>query len=478
MDRNILKFTALLSAAAFLFTGCESKSKDTVPTAKVEEYSKNDLYKTVSVDGTVESTDKDTAITTELVEYKVKALNYKVGDTVNAGDIVCELDTTDLEKEIADLESNISNTDVLSDYQFQQYQKALENAKKSGELQLSQARKEIDDANAEYSRKKDEYNKNIQLYNNLNAAAEENKNAAQNCSDPQQAESYYAQYQENIRAASEAMNAYESAYSEMLTAENSIASCQNNYDSVKLSTDNDIEQAKYKIDTYSISSGNTSENKEKLDRLKRSLENSKIKAIKSGVVSTVTAEVGKICSNGAVMTTQSTSDICIHVTIKEEDLLSVKSGMKALVTTSATGNKEFEGTVDRILDIKSQDGFDGYITINDTDDFRIGMTTKVKIVTTDESDVLSVNNISLFTNDDGKTCVYEAVKQSNDSYTVTETVVSIQTKTPKYTEITADSLQEGDLILTDPKKHSDGDKVQISKAEKKSETGEDNARTE
>ncbi len=478
MNRKILKITALLSAAAFMFTGCESKATGNVPTAKVEEYSRNDLYKTVSVDGTVESTDNDTAITTELVEYKVKALNYKVGDTVNAGDIVCELDTTDLEKEITDLESIISNTDLLSDYQFQQYQKELENAKKSSELQLSKARKDIDDANAEYERKKEEYNKNIDLYNSFNAAAEENKNAAQNCSDPGQAEIYYAQYQQDKEAASEAMSAYETAYSEMITAQNSIASFQNNYDYVKLSVDNDIEQAKYRVDTYSLSSGNSFENKEKLEKLKRSLENSKIKAVKSGVVSTVTAEVGKICSTGAVMTTRSVSDICVHVIIKEEDLLSVKSGMKALVTSNATGKKEYEGTVDRILDIKSQTGFDGYITINDTADFRIGMTAKVKIVTTDERDVLSVNNISLFTNNDGDTCVFEAVKQDDDSYTVIETVVSVKNKTPKYTEITAYSLQEGDLILTEPKQYSDGDKVQISKAEKKSETGEDNARTE
>lgn len=119
MNQKALKIAALFCAASFFMTGCKSDEQNTVPRMNVAEFSKNDLSQVLSVDGKIESTDKDFSITTELVNYKVTSINFKVGDRVNEGDIVCELDSAELESEIAELEKLISDSGTLYDYRYQ-----------------------------------------------------------------------------------------------------------------------------------------------------------------------------------------------------------------------------------------------------------------------------------------------------------------------------------------------------------------------
>lgn len=482
MSKKFREMAALICLSAFCLASCQSAGEtDSTPTARVAEFCKNDMYDTLDVDGKIESADANTTILTNLITYKVKKVNFKVGDHVNAGDIVCELDTTDLESDISDLENQISNADTLSDFQLEQYQKALENAKKSRDLQLSEAQKAIDDANSLYNKTKDSYNSNLDKYNNSKSQADQAKSSFENAQDEETAAMYYQQYQALMQEAGGYMSAYEAADAKMASAQSAITSSQNAYDAVKLKADNEVEQAQYNVDTYNVSSDSStvSENKTKLEKLKKSLDDSKIKAANSGIVSSINAEEGKVCADGIVMTTQNDSSVCVHVTIKEEELLSVKPGMKATITTTATGKDKFDGTVDRILDIRSQDGFDGYISLDETENFKIGMSAKVKIATIDEKDVLSVKSSSLFTNEDGETCVYEAVAQDDGGYTVTQTPVTVDYQDASRSKITADSLDEGDYIILEPKKYKDGEsvKVHVSK-QKKDEKGDSNADSE
>ena len=81
----------------------QNKTGNTVPTLKAYEFGKNDVVKTLKVSGEVESTEKNSTITTELVNCKVKTLNVSVGDRVKKDDILCELDTSEIEKEIAEM---------------------------------------------------------------------------------------------------------------------------------------------------------------------------------------------------------------------------------------------------------------------------------------------------------------------------------------------------------------------------------------
>ncbi len=468
MNRKLFKIMALLSAGCVLMTGCGGSSKDKTPTLNVTEYGKNEVIKTLTLDGNVESTDKNSTITTELVNYKVKTLNFKVGDYVNKDDVICELDTTEIENDIADLEKLISNSKQLSDYDYDQYKKALEKTKENGNETLADAQKDIDSARNQYNNQKSEYDKYINIYNECINSANQAKEMAESTDDEQEKANYSAQYQASMESAGSAMAAYEAASAGMKQAEASIRVCENIYNQKKQQVDGEISSAQYKVDRYSLEATGSSENQKQLDELKLKLEKAKIKSDKSGIVASVSAEEGKVCAEGIILTVQSASDMCVHVNVKEEDMLDIKSGMKAIITTSARDKQEYTGSVDRVIDIKSEAGFDGYINIDDSTDFRIGMTAKVKIVLSDDSDMLSVNNSCIFKKDDMK-YVYEVEKQTDGTYKVRKAKIEEGNKNDKYTVISGESLEEGDLIATSPSRCSDGDIVKIRNSKKDKE---------
>lgn len=72
---------------------------------------KTSLTDSVSVNGTVQSSDKASVTAADGVKtYKVTAVNVAVGDTVKKDDVIATLDTTDLEKQIEKAEQNYSDT--------------------------------------------------------------------------------------------------------------------------------------------------------------------------------------------------------------------------------------------------------------------------------------------------------------------------------------------------------------------------------
>lgn len=473
MKKKIFGFAALISSLCLVVSGCgQNKTGNTVPTLKAYEFGKNDVVKTLKVSGEVESTEKNSTITTELVNCKVKTLNVSVGDRVKKDDILCELDTSEIEKEIADLEKLISDSRQLSDYDLDQYKQNLEKTKKNGNEALDDAQSKIDDAKKALEDQKSLSSKYYSAYEASLNAAEEAKNAAENAESEEEAAAYSAEYQEYMKAAGTAMASYEAAQAGISQAESAVKLSENMYSQTKKEVDSSISSAQYQVDRYSLASGGTSEDQKKLDDLKSQLEKAVIRAEKDGIVAAVIAEEGKTCQNGIIMTLQSAADMCVHVVISEEDLLDVESGMKATITIPARDKEEYSGAVDRVIDIKSQNGFDGYINIDDPTDFRIGMSAKAEIVINDSSDQMSVRNSSVFKNTEQKDCVYEAEKQGDGTYKIREVEVETGIRNDQYTVVSGEGLDEGDIIIIAPSRCKDGDIINVSLSEAKAKTSE------
>ena len=66
---------------------------------------REDIVKNINTIGTVESNAKVNVYST--LNNVAKEVNVEVGDRVNEGDILCVLDSTDLEREIDELSKNI-----------------------------------------------------------------------------------------------------------------------------------------------------------------------------------------------------------------------------------------------------------------------------------------------------------------------------------------------------------------------------------
>lgn len=478
MKRKVLKTAAFISAMCIMMTfsatGCQKKEENTLPVLIASKYQKRDLSDYISISGTVESTDKNSVITTELLRYKVSKINYKVGDHVNPGDIVCELDSSDLEREIADTEKSVNDSNALSDFSYQRRLEILEETKKNGNAQIAAAEKAVNDKRNEYNEARNRYNEKVDLYNSSISNASNAINQAYACEDEKQSEALIAEYNQYQAQAAAAMAEYEQADAQMKAAEISVTALENNLEQTRNSVNSQISSAKYDVDTYKLSSNNTDAQR-RLDDLRKDLENTKIKATKSGIISAVNVEEGKMCSDGIIMNVQSDSDICVHVVIEEEDLLKVQKGMRVSATISAKPGEEYDGTVDRIVDIMSMSGFDGYISINEPENFKVGMTSKVKIYTVDEPESLTVKNSAIFENKDKKKCVYEAEQQDDGSYKAREVEITESTKTKSYTAVTGEGLEEGDLVITIPKRCKDGEifNIKMSKSDEKKESNDE-----
>lgn len=477
MKRKVLKPTAFISAICLLMTfsasGCQKKEEEnTIPVFPAAKYEKRELSDYIINTGTVESTDKNSVITTELLKCKVSKINYKVGDHVNAGDIVCELDPTDIEREIADTEKAINDSNALSDFSYQRKVELLEETKKSGNSQIESAQNALNEKRNEYNNAINLYNEKVNQYNDLIYKAGDTMNRASVCEDEAEKEALLAEYNQYQEQASAAMAEFEQADAAAKAAEMSVPILENALEQTKNNVNAQISQAQYEVNTYKLSTSNSDVQK-RLEDLRKSLENTKVKATKSGIISAVNVEEGKMCSDGIIMNVQSDSAICVHIMIEEEDLLKIEKGMRVSATISARPGKEYEGRVDRIVDIMSESAFDGYISIDEPEDFRVGMTSKVKIFTVDEPEALTVKNSAIFENKDNKKCVYEAEKQPDGTYTAREVEITEGTKTKSYTAITGEGLEDGDIVLTTPKRYKDENTFDVKISDSESGNNKD-----
>lgn len=463
MKKRLMKMTALLSAVCFLACGCGSQPKeDRVPVLKVNEFGKKDLSETLEYSGSVESSEKDSSVTTELTDCKVKSVKVSVGDRVKKGDVLFELDSTDIERQIADLEKIISDSNALYDFKYDKLQKDLDSANRANALDINEASSNLSKLRNEYNSQSNEASNQNSRYNSLRAEADELRNRIASCEDEAEMTALQMEYSAKMSDASAALSAYEMASSQMKSLSQSISVAEKALSAAKLAASGDTADIQYQIDTYSLTADSSNENTKKLEDLKEKLEKTVIKSAKDGVVSALYAEEGKVCQTGLLMNLQNSDDMCVHVSVPEEDLLSVKNGMKTELTILARKDEKYSGSVDRILEIKTGEGFDCYINIDDTKDFRIGMTARAVITTVDAADILAVTNTSIFEDEEtGKKYVFEAEKQGDDNYKIRKVEITEGIVGKTYTGITGEGLEEGDYIVAVPKKCKENDIVNV-----------------
>ncbi len=462
MNRKTVRTAALVSALCLMVTGCgkADKKEPSVPKATVASLSRNDLSQTFSVSGLVESSERDSTITTELTGTKVLKVNCSVGDTVKAGDIVCELDSTEIEQEIGDLRKMMTDSDTLYDYRYEKLKKDLESTRQSGRIQLQETEDRIAELRKNISDYESQYNSSKNRYNDLCSEANDIKNQISSCESMEQAAVLTEQYQAKMQEAAGEMASYERADEAAKQLRSSLKSAESSLESQKISVQSSIDNVQYQIDTYSLTEKSSSENQKQLEELEKSLENTKIRADRDGVVSVINAEAGKVCREGIIMSITGASEMNVHISVSEEDLLRIEKDMEAVITIPACRDEEFTGAVDRVIDIKSAQGFDAYVRIDDTDKFRIGMNAKVKIKTVNAPDVLSVKSKAVF-EEDGKFYVYEAEKSDGDNYVLRKAEVTKGLEKGSLVEISGEGLDENDYIVQVPKRFSDGQTVTV-----------------
>lgn len=249
-------------------------------------------------------------------------------------------------------------------------------------------------------------------------------------------------------------NAVQSAYDAYVAAERNANLAIQNYQDI--------------LDSEQFQKDSTSETE--LEKLADSIAECTVKAPKSGVITSLNISEGSILTTDALMTIENTDSLKIKVQIAEADILNVHEGISAIVKTPAMGDKEFNATVSRVINVYNDTsqgmaqtgtligGYSAEITIDgDSYGLLIGMNTKVKIILDEKKNVLAVPYDSIITDDDENGHVLLAVKESDGITKAKYVSVEKGIEGTYYTEIISPEIKEGDNVIINPDNDRDGD---------------------
>lgn len=465
------KFTALLVvlalAAAIVLRFLPQKGAaqgSTVSFVRTTTLQKTSLENSVSTTGTVESANVST-VTTDL-KYTVKSVNVQVGDTVQAGDVICTLDTEDLEKQIERAKESLTD-------QTKQTQEAYDKALKS----YNEAKKDYDDAVTAAADAEDDYydswddlnaavnqvsalqadydSKQSQLSSMLTEYNEAVSTYGADSDEAKAAKDHYEQFKEgDAKAAQTALeHAQETTgYQSLVQAKDQAVAAWEQAKTAKEQSEKQLETASESLDTAKKNL-DKSGSSDTLEDLQEQLTKCTLTAETSGTVTSLNATVGSICSD-TVATIQDTNALKIAVTIQEYDVPNVSIGMKARITSDATDG-EISGTLTQISPTataatggqsssSSSGTFSAEVSVDGASSgLLIGMNANVEIVQSTTDNVFVVPYDAVGTEDDGTK--YVMVKTGGDGADATFEKVTVTTgaENDYYIEIGGDALSEG-----------------------------------
>ena len=467
-------------------------------TVEVEPVEKRDLSDSVSLKGTIAGQSKTNVMS--LAAAEITAVNVQVGDIVKEGDPLVTLDQKDIEKQIAELKTNINNANAIAANDAVQKQESLNQAKQDQTTTLAKATDSVNKAQASYDelvKKRDDCqtklnNKKNELNtagnardtakNELDTAKKSYQDAqAEASADPTNADllkkandasSVYEQKQElytslctnyeTINGDIKSLQAELDAYPDQLkSAEEAVNTAKSSYSDAETSTNRSVSTAQNTVDMQKYQTSTTRELKDQLEQLQKQLADCTLSAPIGGVVTAVNVSVGDKNTAGTTMITiEDTSSLKVIVNVEEADILKIQEGMPATVSTDATGDEEIKGTVTRVVRVKNQStntngtdtntssGYSAEITIDNTE-LLVGMSAKAKIVIKDRGTQLAVPYDLIRQDDNGDSYVLVAEANEDGTATAVRKNIKVGEEVDYYTEVTGGDLKEGDQLIYD-----------------------------
>ena len=433
---------------------------------------KTTLSDTVSVTGTVKAGSSASVTASDSVKtYKVTAVNVAVGDTVRKGDVIATLDTTDVEKQIANAQLQLSDTQTDARKNYTQAVEDQTTNLATAQENLDKAQKNydtlgIDDyytsmASAANSGKTNReivtdwytrYAEEIAGYENTLANLNIQLTQAQQDGDTARAEGLQGQIadytsRENIAKAQcsipelglQGFDAVSQAYNKIEQYRDALEQAQQSYQNSATSASRSVDNAETKLEQ-------SQREDDTLTNLQTALENCTLTATMDGTITALDATVGAMCS-GTVATIQDVDNLTVEVTIPASSVGRLKTGLQCNITSDATDDT-VTGTLTRIDPVANDSGsFGATVTVNGQDSgLLVGIPAKVEIVISAKDNVFTVPRDAVGTNDDGSTYVLRKTGGEGVDMTFEQVAVTEGDTNDYYVEITGDDLNEGDVI--------------------------------
>lgn len=498
-------FCITMVSLAVVKTNADGENPDSAY-ARTVFLEKGSLEDLVTLNGNVGSA-RVSVVTSEL-ESKVTAVHVKVGDKVNAGDVICELDTTEITKQIREKKKQLAEEKTALKQEVKNAQASLDNisasrkdVEASNDALISNAKKAQKTAAANYRNKETSYNSALKAYNNgltkiskeqagLTNAAAERQNAYEawkNAGFPKDSgnSSYdvYCDADERYRDAQERLETAQAIYGiEGLKSSLEYAGSALNDAGTALSSANEaVEAARAnktsalkEIDS-SVNELTTAKNEAKrkinssssdleLEELKEKKKDAVLKAETDGEVTAFNVHVGSKAS-GEIAKIQATDDLILTVQTPEAFINKVNVGQHVRIT-AASLKSSVEGEVisksntmgDNIATEGSSQAGDstaegaagqaeGYLTIikiNRDSGLRVGAKVKAEIILSSKENVYMVP-IDAVVEDENGNSVIKVIEKGK----VSDVVVKKGKTNDYYVEITGKNIKEKMEVLAD-----------------------------
>lgn len=399
---------AALVAGAFVFRPTATKARNT-NTVQTFTLKKSNLVNSVLVSGTITSSNSKNVYST-VTNYPIKKVNFKVGDKVKAGDVLAQLDTTNLELDIKQAELNLKNAE-----------ESLKTEEATNKYNLQNATNNVESSKLDLDNSKSSYDKVKKLYDDGKSTSDD-----------------------------------------LSKAELTLKKAQIAYDNATASLNN------VKNKNSNASKNSIESQKAALEKQKQTLNNSKITSPIDGTITLVNAKENNSAA-GLLFVIEDTDNLIVSTAIGEYDIASVKVGQDVVIKSDSTGDKEFAGTVSKIAPTAAKDAngntasssnvqFDTQVTLKDKNpDMKIGMNVRLTIKLNEKNDVFSVPYDAVVTDTDGSQCIYvidSTQKDSKSKDTAKKIKVEKGMETDMYIEIISTDLKDGMNIETNPKDSS------------------------
>lgn len=483
----------LAGAGSFYFSRQGTTKKNTTQASFIRTtvLKKTTLDNSISLTGTVESASVSNVTTNQ--SLAVKSIPVQVGDWVEAGDVICILDTEEIDKNIQktleSLQENIDNAkDALASAEenltwaqsdadsawntMAEKETAMNNAQAaydSARSSVDAFQANVDQAQAAYQSAVEAENQALSTLNSAVSdgtcsgledtacAAGSAYDAAKQASS--EAKSKADSAEQDLKSAQSAMNydalaaTYNTAQSAYNTALNAWNTARNNRDNCQTKVD-DAKEAVTKA-----SSSDT------LDDLYEKKENCTLTAETAGKVTAINVTVGSMATNNTTIATiQDTDALKITVTIPEYEIQNVELGMSARITTDATEG-EIEGTLTQISPVASSQnstGFSAEVTVTTADSgLYVGINATVEIIQSTVDNVFVVPIDAVGTNDAGESIVFVKESGTGVDAVFKEVVVTTGEENDYYVEISSDELSEGMEVRSS----ADPEQAQVNSSE-------------
>lgn len=487
----VIIYLILLPMAA-VSCGRPGSKKNKLPEEDVTVISGADLKKVVNADGTVRCADPHYIYSAQALP--VKNVLVKEGDKVTPETVLCQLDTTALEAKAAQQEAALekaeksanqsvaaakhrldsqveginngtdsvlvdsANKVILAKEAYEKAQKAYKDAQTGRDQGLDGGIYETDKAvesarqQLEFAEKYYDDIKDDKMFSDLSKEAAKNEVDACRLALDQASKTRQIALRESDISLADLAVSEDDAYQAYLTAILAQYAVGRNVYNNAVSESDALSTARIQTDMTA--------DELVLEELLQNIEDARVKAGCTGVVTAVNVDSGSLAGNGTLFVVEDTSDLEVAADVKEYDINSVKKGQSVSITSESAAGKEYHGTVtytapaankdeDSHTDLDADAKYRVLVSVDDPDgELLIGMSVRLEITESGDMKSIDLPEEAVYTDEKGQSHVL-ILAGEGPGYTVTEADVSAGKSRDGRITVSGDVIKEGAIIIND-----------------------------